>query len=570
MFCTFVLVISAQFCADSPCASDNGADYCACWSDCTCGNLHGPVCSGTVAAIWGAATLDDTQTIPSDCSQFWCTNERTACLYYRSPSPPPSPWWDLTHLPPPPLPPGYGCDAQCRCNCPSGYQQVSGGCGCVPDPLASGGTCDAHNECWSSGTDGHVPEFCAVRFDSSGRRFGQCQPCETNGCGSLDPINNACPPRCLKAVSDEFVMHQRCNTGCGEAPSLAYAVHTHWYGIDICYRCSSDVHNFCRFETDDVNAAISPVQNVGWWQADTAMSGGGTGLCTDSESTCTCCFAFQCHLAPASSPPPPHPPQMPRPPGRGWDLHEWGAATLETRYDERWAMKLQTLAHMSYASESLVEQKLSEFLCGCYVPTCDGPAPGFVSELPDARCHECGACTWADVGSGFSWAYYEGGSWYGFGDDDANAALVLHDHVSDVTIIAFRGTDPHRLTNILQDADFVNHVTLPGSQVQVHSGFYNAFTTTYSLNAKHCQDQVLARCEQSSMRQFLTRHHRSTSQLLLTGHSLGAAMATVAAYYLHTIELWPVTSVVTFASPRVGHGASLQSHFLNSSRAHGG
>ena len=71
----------------------------------------------------------------------------------------------------------------------------------------------------------------------------------------------------------------------------------------------------------------------------------------------------------------------------------------------------------------------------------------------------------ADVGSGFSWAYYEGGSWYGFGDNDANAALVLHDHVSDVTIIAFRGTDPHRLTNILQDADFFNHVTLPGSQV---------------------------------------------------------------------------------------------------------
>ena len=35
MFCAFVLVISAQFCADSPCASDNGADYCACWSDCT-------------------------------------------------------------------------------------------------------------------------------------------------------------------------------------------------------------------------------------------------------------------------------------------------------------------------------------------------------------------------------------------------------------------------------------------------------------------------------------------------------------------------------------------------------
>jgi hypothetical protein len=94
--------------------------------------------------------------------------------------------------------------------------------------------------------------------------------------------------------------------------------------------------------------------------------------------------------------------------------------------------------------------------------------------------------------------------------------------------VAFRGTQPDNLMDLVSDARF-KPVGF-GEGAHVHAGFLAA----YQAIAQPIADWLAA-----------TEHRR----LVLTGHSLGAAMATVAA------ATRPEARLVTFGSPLVGDAA---------------
>ncbi|NJK34634.1 MAG: lipase family protein [Oscillatoriales cyanobacterium SM2_2_1] len=95
-------------------------------------------------------------------------------------------------------------------------------------------------------------------------------------------------------------------------------------------------------------------------------------------------------------------------------------------------------------------------------------------------------------------------------------------------VLAFRGTES--LVNWCQNLDFD---LVQGFGGCLHVGFYEALTYIWS-----------------ELRTNLNRDR----PILLTGHSLGGALATIAALDLHQRD-YRVTGVYTFGSPRVGNRA---------------
>ncbi len=110
---------------------------------------------------------------------------------------------------------------------------------------------------------------------------------------------------------------------------------------------------------------------------------------------------------------------------------------------------------------------------------------------------------------------------------DTQAYIVSSDSA---VILAFRGTEPDSYKDFLADA-YLFPTEFPGKGM-VHSGFFGALSG-------HCWEKIQT---------VLARPDLRSKPLWLTGHSLGAALATIAAAYLKPHGLY------TFASPRVGDG----------------
>ncbi|WP_051906601.1 lipase family protein [Methylomarinum vadi] len=108
---------------------------------------------------------------------------------------------------------------------------------------------------------------------------------------------------------------------------------------------------------------------------------------------------------------------------------------------------------------------------------------------------------------------------------DTQAYIVAND---DAVILTFRGTEPDQFKDVLADA-YLHPLEFPGKG-KVHGGFYGALSGD-------CWERIVS---------VLQRPHLQTKMLWITGHSLGAALATVAAAHLNPHGLY------TFASPRVG------------------
>jgi triacylglycerol lipase len=141
---------------------------------------------------------------------------------------------------------------------------------------------------------------------------------------------------------------------------------------------------------------------------------------------------------------------------------------------------------------------------------------------------------------------------------------VLHDDVHDTHIliaksaravyVAMRGTasfenartDFNMKLVELPHPDDVSVFPPP----RVHRGFMHAFTAVWPL---------VLRCVEDTHRQLSATAPRSTRiDIICTGHSLGGALATLAALFLS----WKCNSRIglySFGSPRVGRSVNVQS-----------
>jgi pimeloyl-ACP methyl ester carboxylesterase len=118
-----------------------------------------------------------------------------------------------------------------------------------------------------------------------------------------------------------------------------------------------------------------------------------------------------------------------------------------------------------------------------------------------------------------------------FGDSKSGVAAFVAVRVDGTTLLSFRGTQPDNYKDLITDLR-ANLVAWPESAGRVHNGFANA--------VRGLKPQIT---------EWIDRTKPDRSKLILTGHSLGAAMATLAA------TIWRPEWLVTIGSPRVGDAA---------------
>jgi hypothetical protein len=155
-----------------------------------------------------------------------------------------------------------------------------------------------------------------------------------------------------------------------------------------------------------------------------------------------------------------------------------------------------------------------------------------------------------------------------------STAYLVQSHSGRVALLSYRGTDPFDLSTWAADYD-VNPTAIkvpvartgaqPGSTV--HGGFYrNQRSSWYdvAIGLKHAiaGESILADLDPSPRG---AEKLRPLEALYVTGHSLGAAMAGIAAFRIATDPeygkvIWPlVRAVYTFAQPMIGNTAFGQS-----------
>ncbi len=101
-------------------------------------------------------------------------------------------------------------------------------------------------------------------------------------------------------------------------------------------------------------------------------------------------------------------------------------------------------------------------------------------------------------------------------------------------VIAFRGTEPSHVHDVMSDVKYSKRAWVYG---KVHSGFDDALEKVWGVVASICSHLI----------------HKRQARLFLTGHSLGASLATLGAARFSVLRMNP--SLVTFGSPRVSNGA---------------
>ena len=119
-------------------------------------------------------------------------------------------------------------------------------------------------------------------------------------------------------------------------------------------------------------------------------------------------------------------------------------------------------------------------------------------------------------------------------------SFVAKPNNSDVTHIVFRGTEPASLTDwIKDDLNFFPIKPYPKCVgCELHGGFYDSY---FDL-----KPGILTAFEQLGT--------KPGDKLQITGHSLGAAMATIAAYDM-LADGYKIAQSYTFGTPRVGNQA---------------
>jgi triacylglycerol lipase len=117
-----------------------------------------------------------------------------------------------------------------------------------------------------------------------------------------------------------------------------------------------------------------------------------------------------------------------------------------------------------------------------------------------------------------------------FFDNNETQAFIAGN--SELIILAFRGTEPSKLKDVLADADVFKIEELGG---RIHKGFYKALQFVWE-----------------DVSQKIAEFQDNSQSILISGHSLGAALATLAAAQLQQDKGILANSIYTFGSPRVG------------------
>jgi predicted lipase len=108
-------------------------------------------------------------------------------------------------------------------------------------------------------------------------------------------------------------------------------------------------------------------------------------------------------------------------------------------------------------------------------------------------------------------------------------------------IVSFRGTNPISIKNWIDDFTFKKEsADFKGLNVNIHSGFLNSYQTHADAVFNKVSNLLL---------------ENPDFKLIITGHSLGGAMATLCAMDLHLNKGIENIFLITFGSPRVGDSA---------------
>ena len=103
--------------------------------------------------------------------------------------------------------------------------------------------------------------------------------------------------------------------------------------------------------------------------------------------------------------------------------------------------------------------------------------------------------------------------------------------------VSFRGSE--NIQNWMSNIQVSQTTPYPETNIAVEKGFYNLFDSLQS-NIYKAIDELVEKY--------------NTNELLLTGHSLGAALATLNAFdILYYQKNYKIHSLITFGSPRVGN-----------------
>jgi len=105
----------------------------------------------------------------------------------------------------------------------------------------------------------------------------------------------------------------------------------------------------------------------------------------------------------------------------------------------------------------------------------------------------------------------------------------------DIIIVAFRGTEPKRIRDWITDAQ-VKQVSGPAGKV--HRGFKKALMAVWN-----------DRAGKPGMRSCIEQFQNNAQSLWVTGHSLGAALATLSVAEMRLNEDRPVNGLVTIGQP---------------------
>ncbi|KNC53134.1 uncharacterized protein AMSG_09209 [Thecamonas trahens ATCC 50062] len=124
--------------------------------------------------------------------------------------------------------------------------------------------------------------------------------------------------------------------------------------------------------------------------------------------------------------------------------------------------------------------------------------------------------------------------------------FVGYERETGTAIVSFRGTVMTSLKNWISDLVSAEMVPLPGTGVYVGEGFLHAWLSV------RAQVHI-------AVRSVMDTH--SPQRILVTGHSLGAALATLAVLDIKAAVGNVPVNVITFGDPRVGD-ASFAKHYV--------